>query len=729
MNIAHVICRRDGLSDRHNGGKTASLLETESGKFILKPRSPATDCALGDFVDALEALDAPNLPRCVRPVAPYGESETLVPFIENTPAQTQSDVRAYFLRCGSLLALCEMLGATDLHAENLIACKDSPVVVDLETLLAGKLPDRGQYYGGLSDGLMYSHLLPNWMLEGDDNRDIGGLTGSEKNQLCFEGKPCPAYEHTADIIEGFAQAYDFILSHKPDIERALHLFDRAQFRKLLRPTEVYGRLVDRIELLSDEAEKQQQADRLRRAYDRDPNPEWRERMARVCASEIDAVLRLDIPYFFSYGSEKCLRDFMGVVCEDYFAVSPVENAINRLHRMNEADKRDQMKIIAQSLNTANPSIDAIPVSAPQDVFDLLEARALETNPCSWICVDTDDKGRAYLQSIGFDLYNGLLGVLCFYAALYEAAGDRRVKQAIQKRYAPYRKMYIEKPSPIPARADSISLTHGVGGHLLALDYLSRCLREDAYLRDAETLLSRFDFANMDDIQGVDVYGGVSGLLIALPCLMGRGMDAFIQTIAEPLADKLSIDNPALTGYAHGAAGEALALACAQTVLGDHRYEADIQRMLSAENATYDAKTHNWPDLRDSEKHGFMNGLCSGAPGIGIARKQMLNLRITPETRAICEADIARVRSYYLAAPMCLKRDSLCCGNAARMEGEKALFGEIRTARLNDAPVLFHPLETNDFSAGLLQGWAGVGYALTRALPASHSGILIDEMKE
>ncbi len=722
--VTIIIQRKDGLSDRHNGGKTAALLETENGKFILKPRSPATDRALCDYVDALAQMGAPNLPRCVRPIDPYNETETLVPFIENMPAQLDSDVRMYFLRYGTFLALCELLGATDMHAENIIACADSPILVDLETLLAGKLPDRGQYDSGLSDSLMYSHLLPNWMLDGDENRDIGGLTGDDKNQLWFEGKPCPAYEHISEIVEGFEQAYDFILSHKAEIESAIHLFDRAQFRKLLRPTEVYGRLVDRIEALTDDTEKQRQADRLRRAYDRDPSPEWRESMARVCQSEIDAVLRGDIPYFFSYGNEKSLRDFKGVVCEDYFILSPVENAIERLYMMNETDKRDQMKIIGQSLNTVNPVIESISVSTPQEVFELLESRALETNPCSWICVDTDDRGRAFLQSIGFDLYNGLLGVLCFYAALYEATGDRSVKRALEKRYDPYRKMYIEKPTPIIARADNINLTHGLGGHLLALEYLTRCLHDDAYLRDAETLLSRFDFSDIDEIQSFDVYGGISGLLIALPCLMGQGIDALVKTVAEPLANKLSKDTPLLTGYAHGAAGEALALSCAQTILGDFRYEFDIQRILKSENMTYDETAHNWPDLRDPEKHGFMNGLCSGAPGIGIARKQMLSQHITPETRATCEADIERVRAYYRAAPMLLKRDSLCCGNAARIEGEKALLGKIQTSSLNPAPVFFHPLETNDFPAGLLQGWAGVGYALTRALPASKSGIFI-----
>jgi len=43
----------------------------------------------------------------------------------------------------------------------------------------------------------------------------------------------------------------------------------------------------------------------------------------VCESEMAAVLRGDIPYFFCYGDDRCLRDASGVAAEDYFALSPL----------------------------------------------------------------------------------------------------------------------------------------------------------------------------------------------------------------------------------------------------------------------------------------------------------------------------------------------------------------------------------------------------------------------
>ena len=47
---------------------------------------------------------------------------------------------AFYRRQGVLLALLYLLGMTDIHHENLIACADQPVLVDVETLLHPDLP-------------------------------------------------------------------------------------------------------------------------------------------------------------------------------------------------------------------------------------------------------------------------------------------------------------------------------------------------------------------------------------------------------------------------------------------------------------------------------------------------------------------------------------------------------------------------------------------------------------
>ena len=123
----------------------------------------------------------------------------------------------------------------------------------------------------------------------------------------------------------------------------------------------------------------------------------------------------------------------------------------------------------------------------------------------------------------------------------------------------------------------------------------------------------------------------------------------------------------------------------------------------------------------------MKGFCSGAPGIGLARKQMLEYTGNRQIRRICEKDVLRARTFLKNQIAPLRRDSLCCGNVAMIEAERSLTGCMAGNRLNVAPVLVHMLVTDDFPVGLFQGWAGVGYALVRQMEASKSSLFVWEV--
>ena len=726
--LAQAVIHQDSLSDPHNGGQSAALFSCGERKYIYKPRSAAADTAWADFLDALAPLLDTPLPRAVRPVSPAGAEYTIVPFMEGAEAADLRQVRLYYTRCGALLALCMVLGAVDLHAENLIADGDSPLLVDVETLMAGVTPDRAGRASNLYDALIFSHLLPNWMLQEGENIDVGALTGEGKNELRMHGAACPAHAYAEEICTGFRRACAGLMAHREAVAAELARFAGAPFRKLLRPTDLYGRLCDQIARLDTEAEKHASAGRLRRAYVRGGEA-WERKMARACQSEIEAVLRGDIPYFFSFGDERALRDMNGVVAEDYYAHSPLEAARMRLAALRPEDVAAQERVIRLSLRTVCPEVERLPHPTARSIFELLETHTIAGCPSVWMGLTTGPRGEAYFQSIGFDLYEGLLGVLGFYGALYEATGDVAVLQAIRHCYASYRAWYIQPTHRLRATSDSLCLTGGLGGHILLLGYLSRVLKEESFLRDAAALLSRFDFSALADGSEWDVYSGISGLLIALPLLKGCGIDALLAQIAALLADRICHVEPSLTGFAHGAAGLALALGAAQYVGGGDR-TANIQRLLTWEDALYDAAALNWPDLRDPEQRGFMKGLCAGAPGIGLARAQLLRYARDPQIVQRCRTDIGRVQAFLRAQDKPLRRDTLCCGNAALLEAERVLLPpEERRLRLNDVPALYHPLESNDLPVGLFQGWAGVGYALARQLPGAKSSLFVWEVEE
>lgn len=708
------------FSDPHNGNQCAILFACEGTKYIYKPRPGAMDFAWAEFLERLQPMVDVPLPRAVLPVSSREAAYTIVPFAEGRETSCEEDVRRYYLRAGALLALCMVLGSTDLHAENLIADGDSPLLVDLETLISGVTPDKAAREPVFYDKLIRSHLLPNWMLVENQPVDVGALSARGKNMPKLKGHACPPWQYIHEISEGFRKTCEGLLQHREKALKLLQVFRGVNCRKLLRPTDLYARLYEQIKVLPPGGERERSAQRLRRAYDR-AGKTWANQMAKVCDSEIAAVLRGDIPHFYSQADQTALRAMEGVVAENYFSLSPLESARQRLLALEERHVEEQLRIISQGFQSANPEIHTTPVKSAMDVFRLLESRSIDENPCSFVGLTTDDRSCAYFQSIGFSLYEGLLGVLVFYAALYEATGSREVRLSLEKRYKAYRQLYILPEAPIAASAATLNLTNGLAGHIIGLGYIGRCLQTDQYICDASRLFGRFRFQNSLTADA-DLYNGTAGLLMALPLLMGQGADASLAETATLLVKGVIDVQPALIGFAHGAAGAALAMGAAQYVTG-HDVSASILRLLKWENAHYDEKTRNWPDLRDPASPGFMKGLCSGAPGIALARRQLLRYTNHPEITAICKEDLRRA-TCFLQEQQPLKRDTLCCGNASLAEAGRVL--GIPLLRLNDRISLYHPLNTNDFSAGLFQGWAGVGYALARMLPGSKNSLFVWE---
>ncbi|MBR2732184.1 MAG: hypothetical protein IKD72_09405, partial [Clostridia bacterium] len=186
----------------------------------------------------------------------------------------------------------------------------------------------------------------------------------------------------------------------------------------------------------------------------------------------------------------------------------------------------------------------------------------------------------------------------------------------------------------------------------------------------------------------------------------------------------------LTGAAHGAAGLALALAAAQFCLDSHEADDEILRLLAFEEEHYVAAQQNWRDLRTQDPAAFMRGWCSGAPGIAMCRSRLKELTDNPAILACCERDLARAEAFLTALPL-PKRDCLCCGLSARLTA-RAMLGlpddpaasGLRDRLLAERPVLLHPFDTADRNYGLMQGMAGVIYALAMQGSELSGGMLI-----
>jgi len=126
----------------------------------------------------------------------------------------------------------------------------------------------------------------------------------------------------------------------------------------------------------------------------------------------------------------------------------------------------------------------------------------------------------------------------------------------------------------------------------------------------------------------------------------------------------------------------------------------------------------------------MNGWCSGAAGIAMVRNYIAKATENAHLRQLCRQDIERAAEN-LTAHTILPRDSLCCGNAARLmalsclgEQNADLYSHLCTAVNTDSLQLFHPNKTCDRNFGLMQGIAGIAYALAMYQDPLSGGMLL-----
>ena len=337
---------------------------------------------------------------------------------------------------------------------------------------------------------------------------------------------------------------------------------------------------------------------------------------------------------------------------------------------------------------------------------------------------------------------------------------------------------------IPEEAVPLGITAGIGGALLALAHMERSLPTGRAQKLADAFVGLLDKVPLQDAHQSDVFSGTAGLVVGLADLAsssdpvgpaGPGADVSVP-IAHHLrraADQLLAQrSPALegglwdtlglgrglSGAGHGMAGIAAALLGAARILGDERYLAAARDALGFEHEAYCDRLGTWPDLRASARPArAMHGLCSGAPGVGLAllrcRSELRRMgsAIDPtlghfekvpaqggQRRGVLKAhkplpnavqdfiqnaldeDVKRAINACLVRPP-LFRDHLCCGNSAVVD---LLLETGRSDCLEAAAVLMGtaahrgwrllpPHVRRSFCPDLWYGVAGVGYELLR----------------
>ena len=191
---------------------------------------------------------------------------------------------------------------------------------------------------------------------------------------------------------------------------------------------------------------------------------------------------------------------------------------------------------------------------------------------------------------------------------------------------------------------------------------------------------------------------------------------------------------ALTGFSHGAAGMAAALAGLAQATAESRFADAVRRAVAYERSVFNAEKRNWPDFRSSNNPtSFMNSWCHGAPGILLGRHCLLAAGLGDQTMNE-EMEAARSSTIEAVSTMGGMADvpsHLCCGvlgltSMLRFDAQargvpvapevaRAESALITQAKAAGTYVLFS-VDTGSLNLpGLYTGKAGVAVALLEAV--------------
>jgi lantibiotic modifying enzyme len=801
------------LSDPHNEGRTVAILTFKTGqKLVYKPRGGGIDRAWQQWVAWIEAAGLPCFPV---PALLDGGDHCWIEYVAPQELAAAEEAELYYQRAGVLLALLYALGGNDFHLENIIARGTYPVLVDLETLLVHRFKafeQRGEELGAvekarhqLVDSVLHIGLLPVWVTDGRGMaEDISGLSGSGptgSNLPKWEGKPLVAADYQAQLCQGFEQAYDFLLRHREELLEAkdspLNFFDNLGLRTLLRPTRVYGELAERLrhpKYLRDGLIYSLELERLAAAYFlQDPGEQlaWRW---NCFVSEAEALSRGDVPIFYGQSDALDLWDSAGLVHPKFFQETALGRSRRIILRLGESDLRAQLQLMQAALAMKQHSlaVHGVPVAlssgaevgtirpqAPEGAETitapllLAEAKAIyqqimdwrlqtETGDFTWIALQMEPSSRKILLGpINYSLYDGVVGLGVFFAALFRVTRQEEHRQQALATVATWRRTLLDARNPFPVHRLSLGLGNGVAGLVRGLTVMADYLEEEELRHDVRWISGSVRDAQIEQDNQLDVFGGGAGLILALSQLPDAARQGETLTLADKCGRHLlgkrvltkagyrAWDNglgyAPLTGAAHGAAGIANALLQLFRLTGEPAYAAAAQEGIAYENELFDELRGNWPDLRYQDGAGeeagskaFMSGWCSGAPGIGLAR--LAGLPGAGEMAEWLQRDVARALQF-VAGPVSPAGDTLCCGKAAMIdflvaagqglrrgdlvEQARAKAGEMIRQRQVAGSYRFTGSEGGVvFNPALFHGLAGIGYALLRCCSPEKVGSLL-----
>ena len=454
-----------GAGDRHNVGRSVTLLRFATGQgLIYKPRDLSPCAATLSVFELLNAAGGlPHLPtRRVLVREGYGYEERLEP----VPTADEGGAARFYERLGALMCVMQLLGARDMWAGNLLAIGEEPHLVDLECVFCPPMdpppllnPMRQALYVRreatvLSTAIPVAPQPPTALCP---TRDIGCLSHADDpvdaggaGLAIGPFRPFGAFGladpwcYASEIVDGYRATHDVLVAQRSRLlatDGPLAKVDEIPARFLWRDTLQYVAALhaslapDALttdgarEAVLDATTAEARADKETVATRFDV--EWLSR------AESDALRILDVPLFFTIAGDTTIRTSDGLVVAEQFERSGAEALRTRIEALRPDNVESETAFVRAAIDAARgglaePAGPARPVRLSTKsrrlqvdvaVREIAESLAEARRPPlgaggGWLSVCSDPiTGVCDVSAAGADLVGGALGPALFFGEL------------------------------------------------------------------------------------------------------------------------------------------------------------------------------------------------------------------------------------------------------------------------------------------------------------------------
>lgn len=711
--------------DTHAGGRSVSVVGYDhGGRVVYKPRPVDAEAAYADLARHWNERAGTRL-GSVRVLARdgYGYAEF---------ATVDPDVEPDLTAIGELAAVLYSLNARDMHFENILATREGPVPVDLETLLhpqrhkaRGLVETDLSAYRKMDTSVFAMGVLPMIMARADRDGyvDVGFMGGGEARgsgpfkrftvehpfraevRVRWDRSVAPepqrreelpetAHARTraaiTEMVDGFTRSYQQIADDREAFFAAVvERFGTARLRYVHNATVQYEQALRTLTGAQAGAEKELASSLLKRIAIASRGADH-----RLVASECEQMWTTDVPYFLVRADEQHLTEAHDDTPVADLGRSPLTQLRAKIDRLGERDLAQQVNLIRIALSAKLPDPHGMYDSA--EVFGRAPARRTERGalrdaavrlatsiadekvedryphlPHTWIGpVASSDSERPWPPGVlGYDLYTGRTGPALALVAAGAALGDDALVRAGRAVFDPVAQIIAaDSYESRSLAAAGVGAYNGFAGATWGLWQAGR-LTGDAALQDAAGAAHGL-LPHGDVADGwFDIVSGGVGRWLVLGD--GSGPATPAPQLVAALDHALASDLPGrleASGFAHGVSGLLFFAARAHAVTGLPAARALVERCHAQLLAGFGAT--GFP-LRTNRRgvENHTDSWCNGSAGTIVALAEAVRAGVLPDEAL--DAPLEGLRASRVATSLTLCHGALGLHDALAQVGGTA----------------------------------------------------------